>query len=71
MVYSFTIILESHKLYCFQQSRLLNADSPPKPKEVKNWPLHPLNVGQITAVAVDTKGNPVLFHRADRIWTVE
>lgn len=43
-------------------------DSPPKPREVKNWPHSTLNVGQITAVAINADGNPVIFHRADRVW---
>lgn len=46
-------------------------DSPPKPKEVKNWPKKALNVGQITAVAINLDGNPVIFHRADRVWNEE
>lgn len=46
-------------------------DSPPKPKEVKNWPKTPLNVGQITAVAINPEGNPVIFHRGSRVWTEE
>lgn len=43
-------------------------DSPPKPKEVPNWPQAGLNVGQISAVAVDVNGNPVIFHRGQTVW---
>lgn len=41
---------------------------PPRPKEVTNWPSTNLRVGQITAVAINPDGNPVIFHRGDRIW---
>uniref|UniRef100_A0A336N1C7 peptidylamidoglycolate lyase n=1 Tax=Culicoides sonorensis TaxID=179676 RepID=A0A336N1C7_CULSO len=55
-----------------EQYRYQNVDSPPKPKEIKGWPSVPLkNIGQITAVSVNPDGNPVIFHRADRVWTAE
>lgn len=55
-----------------EQYRYQNVDSPPKPKEIKGWPKVPLkNIGQITAVSVNPDGNPVIFHRADRVWTAE
>lgn len=43
-------------------------DSPPKPKVVPDWPEKELNVGQISAVAIDNEGNPVIFHRAGNVW---
>ncbi|XP_022913030.1 peptidyl-alpha-hydroxyglycine alpha-amidating lyase 2-like [Onthophagus taurus] len=41
---------------------------PDVPKAVKNWPLKPINLGQVSGVAVNSKDQPVLFHRADRVW---
>ncbi|XP_066139202.1 peptidyl-alpha-hydroxyglycine alpha-amidating lyase 2-like isoform X2 [Euwallacea fornicatus] len=38
------------------------------PKEVKNWPVEDLNLGQVTAVAVNSAQQPVIFHRAERSW---
>lgn len=43
----------------------------PKPKRVSDWPKWDLRLGQVTAVAIGTDGHPVIFHRADRIWTDE
>ena len=43
-------------------------DSPPKPKLVANWPQNDLKLGQVTAVSIHPDGNPVVFHRADRVW---
>lgn len=55
-----------------EQYRYQNVDSPPKPREIKDWPTVALkNIGQITAVSVNPDGNPVIFHRADRVWTAE
>lgn len=49
-----------------------NLEKPPRPKEVINWPSNQLvRFGQITAVAINPHGNPVIFHRGDRIWTEE
>lgn len=39
-----------------------------RPQEVKDWPQQSLNVGQITAVSINSLGQPVIFHRADRVW---
>lgn len=39
-----------------------------RPQEVKDWPQQSLNVGQITAVSINSLGQPVIFHRAERIW---
>lgn len=48
--------------------------------EFYNAPLHPVenhswrspeNVGEISGVAVDPSGNPVIFHRGDRTWNYE
>lgn len=41
------------------------------PVLVENWPTVATNFGQVTAVAIDPKGNPVVFHRADRYWTAK
>ncbi|XP_017772312.1 PREDICTED: peptidyl-glycine alpha-amidating monooxygenase B-like [Nicrophorus vespilloides] len=41
---------------------------PDTPVAVKNWPKDKLNLGQISGVAVNSDLQPVLFHRADRIW---
>ncbi|XP_052861493.1 peptidyl-alpha-hydroxyglycine alpha-amidating lyase 2 [Anopheles cruzii] len=46
-------------------------DSPPKPKLVEDWPKVKHTFGQVTAVAIDLQGNPVIFHRASRTWTAE
>lgn len=46
-------------------------DSPPKPRALTGWPSVQLQVGQITAVAVNADGNPVIFHRGERIWDAE
>lgn len=43
----------------------------PKPKQVSDWPKWDLRLGQVTAVAIGIDGHPVIFHRADRIWTEE
>ncbi|XP_013113823.1 peptidyl-alpha-hydroxyglycine alpha-amidating lyase 2 [Stomoxys calcitrans] len=40
----------------------------PTPVLVENWPTVPHSLGQISAVSIDTEGNPVIFHRADRYW---
>lgn len=46
-------------------------DSPPKPRAVADWPPVALHVGQISAVAVNADGNPVIFHRGERVWDAE
>lgn len=43
----------------------------PKPKQVSDWPKWDLRLGQVTAVAIGIDGHPVIFHRADRVWTEE
>lgn len=43
----------------------------PKPQRVSDWPKWDLRLGQVTAVAIGIDGHPVIFHRADRIWTEE
>ncbi|XP_067632426.1 peptidyl-alpha-hydroxyglycine alpha-amidating lyase 2 [Eurosta solidaginis] len=40
----------------------------PTPVLVENWPTESHSFGQVTAVAIDPHGNPVIFHRADRYW---
>ncbi|XP_075166467.1 peptidyl-alpha-hydroxyglycine-alpha-amidating lyase 2 [Haematobia irritans] len=40
----------------------------PTPVLVENWPTVSHRFGQISAVAIDPEGNPVIFHRADRYW---
>lgn len=47
------------------------AASVPTPVLVENWPTEQHSFGQVTAVAVDPQGNPVVFHRADRYWDVK
>lgn len=44
---------------------------PDVPKVVKGWPTSKLNVGQIVAVAVNSYLQPVIFHRADRVFRDE
>lgn len=44
------------------------ADKPDIPRAVKNWPQDELNLGQVTAVSVNSALQPVIFHRADRVW---
>lgn len=39
-----------------------------RPQEVQDWPQQSLNVGQITAVSINSLGQPVIFHRAERVW---
>ena len=39
-----------------------------RPQEVKDWPQTALNVGQITSVSINSLGQPVIFHRAERVW---
>ncbi|XP_020799231.1 peptidyl-alpha-hydroxyglycine alpha-amidating lyase 2 [Drosophila serrata] len=46
------------------------AASVPTPVLVENWPTEQHSFGQVTAVAVDPQGNPVVFHRAERYWDV-
>lgn len=41
---------------------------PDVPKAVKNWPQEELNVGQIAGIAVNSDLQPVIFHRADRLF---
>lgn len=47
------------------------AAPPPKPREIRGWPKNELKLGQVTAVAIHPDGNPVLFHRHDRVWKEE
>ncbi|XP_015592580.1 peptidyl-alpha-hydroxyglycine alpha-amidating lyase 2 [Cephus cinctus] len=42
-------------------------DLPPYPVENYKW-RGPENLGQISGISVDPIGNPVVFHRGDRIW---
>jgi len=50
------------------------------PETYNYAPLHPVenhlwqspeNLGEISGVAVDPSGNPVIFHRGDRTWNYE
>ncbi|KAL1513656.1 hypothetical protein ABEB36_003041 [Hypothenemus hampei] len=43
-------------------------NKPDIPRVVKNWPVDDLKLGQVTAVAVNSASQPVIFHRADRVW---
>lgn len=44
------------------------ADKPDIPRAVKNWPNEDLKLGQVSAVAVNSALQPVIFHRANRSW---
>ncbi|CAG9813098.1 unnamed protein product [Phaedon cochleariae] len=44
------------------------ADKPDVPKAVKNWPQEALNLGQVSGVSVNSALQPVIFHRAERVW---
>lgn len=46
-------------------------EPPPKPRQIDDWPKQDLHLGQVTAVAIHPDGNPVLFHRHDRVWNEE
>lgn len=55
------------------QGKVLFDISPPKPlnnlyTEVADWPIPEKQLGQVTAVALDSHGNVVIFHRGKRIW---
>ncbi|KAF5301336.1 hypothetical protein FQA39_LY10734 [Lamprigera yunnana] len=41
-----------------------------KPQEVKNWPKEELKLGQVSGVSVNVLQQPVIFHRADRVWDI-
>lgn len=41
---------------------------PTRPVEVPGWPKTELAVGQITAVSINSKGQPVIFHRGTVVW---
>ncbi|KAF2880674.1 hypothetical protein ILUMI_25493 [Ignelater luminosus] len=41
---------------------------PDVPRAVKQWPEIDLNLGQVSGVSVNTNQQPVIFHRADRVW---
>lgn len=43
----------------------------PRPKQVNDWPKLDLRLGQVVAISIGVDGHPVIFHRADRIWTAE
>lgn len=40
------------------------------PQEVENWPEVDLNLGQVSGVSVNVHQQPVIFHRADRVWDI-
>lgn len=50
---------------------LVSTDPPPKPQKIDDWPKVEIKLGQITAVAIHPDGNPVAFHRHDRVWNEE
>lgn len=41
---------------------------PDVPQEVPNWPRNDLQLGQVSGVSVNSKGQPVIFHRGPRVW---
>lgn len=45
--------------------------NPLKPRQITDWPKNELKLGQVTAVSIHPDGNPVIFHRHDRIWNEE
>ncbi|XP_069701014.1 peptidyl-alpha-hydroxyglycine alpha-amidating lyase 2 [Periplaneta americana] len=42
--------------------------TPRRPQEVPDWPRPLPHLGQVTGVAVNTRGQPVIFHRGPRVW---
>ncbi|XP_008195286.1 peptidyl-alpha-hydroxyglycine alpha-amidating lyase 2 isoform X2 [Tribolium castaneum] len=44
------------------------SDKPDVPRAVKNWPKKPLKLGQVSGVSVNSAFQPVIFHRADRVF---
>jgi hypothetical protein len=51
-----------------REGKELSVESPLAP--VNNWPADETakRLGQVSGVAIDVYGNPVVFHRGDRIW---
>ncbi|VEN55884.1 unnamed protein product [Callosobruchus maculatus] len=43
-------------------------DKPDVPRAVKKWPVEDLHLGQVSGVSVNSALQPVVFHRADRVW---
>lgn len=43
-------------------------NAPRRPKEVVGWPRPLPHLGQVTGVAVNSHGQPVIFHRGPRVW---
>ncbi|XP_050539465.1 peptidyl-alpha-hydroxyglycine alpha-amidating lyase 2-like [Daktulosphaira vitifoliae] len=42
-----------------------------RPIEVEGWPKSPIpRLGQVSGVAINTVGQPVIFHRGSRVWDV-
>ncbi|XP_015366789.1 PREDICTED: peptidyl-alpha-hydroxyglycine alpha-amidating lyase 2-like [Diuraphis noxia] len=40
-----------------------------RPQEVEGWPRSPIpRLGQVSGVAINTVGQPVIFHRGSRVW---
>nr|CAI5831463.1 unnamed protein product [Callosobruchus analis] len=46
-------------------------DKPDVPRAVKKWPVEDLHLGQVSGVSVNSALQPVVFHRADRVWDRE
>ncbi|PNF36923.1 Peptidyl-alpha-hydroxyglycine alpha-amidating lyase 2 [Cryptotermes secundus] len=42
--------------------------APRRPREVVGWPRPLPHLGQVTGVAVNSRGQPVVFHRGPRVW---
>ncbi|VVC40235.1 Hypothetical protein CINCED_3A021642 [Cinara cedri] len=62
-------------LYNEEKSPTDSAPSPPtlpninRPVEVEGWPNSPIpRLGQVSGVAINTVGQPVIFHRGSRVW---
>lgn len=54
-------------IYLFQNFETQQT-SIPQPVLVENWPQSKHEFGQITSVSIDPVGNPVIFHRGERVW---
>ncbi|XP_055379874.1 peptidyl-alpha-hydroxyglycine alpha-amidating lyase 2 [Condylostylus longicornis] len=57
-----------HENSAYQDSSKENSLNIPTPILVENWPQNKLELGQVVAVSINPSGNPVIFHRGNRIW---
>ena len=61
------IFLSVQQLFFFIFQVLGQVDHP---EEVTDW-VPNKSFGQVTGVAIDLNGNPVIFHRGNRIWDMK